>query len=539
MKQFQDQSLADGAEIGVYQIKGVLNANRFGATYHAWNHHLNMSVVLREYFPRDFAVRHDDGCTVGPKSENERQTYTIGLEAFLKQAEMLADSQHTSVVRVHNTLQFNDSAYMVMEYEEANPLSNLCDAESSFTEAEIKSMFLSLIGALSEIHARGFVHGDIHPGNILIRKNGDPFLINFAAESIAIACREGILPELLRVGYAPIEQYKQSSTPDMATDIYALGATMYRCITHTEPLPAVDRVSALERSEPDPMRPLMDSLEPSDGWLNMIDRMCSSDSNDRLRSVSEVEATLDFPSENSEQTSGVDEQDSTDYQKSSWFFGTRRIWVTGGIGIIAALVVGVWYFQPSQKIPTTLQAVPETQTTPAFVESGARSQIKHQLEEKSKAILPAEPESRDESHATVVAIKSDQAAVKSEPDLVETQKIPAHVVATTDQDALKIHMAAARKNLAALNLTTPANDNAYLNYQAVLALDPGNAEAREGVRIILDRYVWMIENALKEGRLKLARIYLYRAGTVSKDAPELQKLTKELSAARFQVPKKR
>jgi hypothetical protein len=89
------------------------------------------------------------------------------------------------------------------------------------------------------------------------------------------------------------------------------------------------------------------------------------------------------------------------------------------------------------------------------------------------------------------------------------------------------HLAEAEKNIAAAQLTTPLEHNAFQHYRIVLVLDPGNAEAKAGMNKIIDYYAILIERALKEDRLYRASIYLRRAEAVRPGAPAIKRLRKQ------------
>jgi hypothetical protein len=105
------------------------------------------------------------------------------------------------------------------------------------------------------------------------------------------------------------------------------------------------------------------------------------------------------------------------------------------------------------------------------------------------------------------------------------------IKAVAGKDTIEWHMEAAEEDLTALRLTTPVGDNAYEHYQVVLAVEPGHAEAHQGLQRIVDRYVWLIGNAIQDGRLNTARIYLARAEAVLPDAASLENIRTELTAA--------
>ncbi len=297
MESIQHQALPNGSRIGVYEIQGVQVISHFSIVYRGWNHHLNIMMAVEEYLPLSFAVRAADGQTVEPASENKRESYLYGLSEFIGQAENLMEIEHPNIVTVNNVLQHNGTAYLAMDYEDGLPLSRLCDShQHQFDEDELKVIIVPILGALQKVHEQGFFHGAVIPANILMRKDGEPILINFAAARLALATQSGTLPMILNKGYAPLEQHKVDGHYGPWTDLYTLGATMYHCVSGTMPVAAIDRESALEKNDPDPL-PLLqgqDMPKYSKALLTAIDSMLALQFDERPVSAAAVIEALDL-----------------------------------------------------------------------------------------------------------------------------------------------------------------------------------------------------------------------------------------------------
>ena len=93
------------------------------------------------------------------------------------------------------------------------------------------------------IHKADFLHRDIAPDNIIIRKDGSPVLIDFGSARGEIASHSKTVSALVKPGYSPYEQYATTSRQQGPwTDIYALGATLYHAITGKRPPDAPSRM---------------------------------------------------------------------------------------------------------------------------------------------------------------------------------------------------------------------------------------------------------------------------------------------------------
>ncbi|MEQ1651506.1 MAG: serine/threonine-protein kinase [Hyphomicrobium sp.] len=232
-------ALPGGTELaGDYRIDRVLGAGGFGVTYLADEMALSRKVSIKEYFPADFAARGDNGSAT-PRSENCSGDYTWGLERFIEEAQTLAKFNHGNIVRVYRTFRANNTAYMVLHFEEGQSLKSwLKGLNRAPRQKELDAIIAPLLDALQTIHKADFLHRDIAPDNIIIRKSGDPVLIDFGAarSDIAAHSKTKTVSALVKPGYSPYEQYAETSKQQGPwTDIYALAATLYHAVTGKRP----------------------------------------------------------------------------------------------------------------------------------------------------------------------------------------------------------------------------------------------------------------------------------------------------------------
>ena len=250
MNNNEKMALRKGTEIAVYEIKDVLGANSSEISYRAWNEHLNTTVILKEFFPSDYVERDAEDQSVREKSKKDTAIFEYGLNNFIQQNEKLLGVQHPGVQSAHNVLKFNNTAYLAIDDEQGTLLAEQLEKSKSFSEDELRIVLTSLLNALQKIHEAGVVHGDIYPGNILIKKNGQPVLINVATARQNFAEHVKMLSFELREGYASSEQYKKDGhTTGASVDFYGLGATLYRCVTSFDPEDAKNRMADLDEKK--------------------------------------------------------------------------------------------------------------------------------------------------------------------------------------------------------------------------------------------------------------------------------------------------
>lgn len=226
--------------LGEYRLESVLGTGGFGITYLARDTHLDKQVAIKEYLPGDLAVRALDGSVV-PVSTDHQHDYQWGLERFIQEARTLARFSHPHIVRVNRYFESNGTGYMVMDYEEGESLIQLLKRAPQPPEAELRHILLPLLDGLAAVHAAKFLHRDIKPGNIFIRSNGSPVLLDFGAARANIGGSQG-MTAVLTPGFAPLEQYAVDGKQGPWTDLYAMAGVLFRVVTGQNPPDAVTRL---------------------------------------------------------------------------------------------------------------------------------------------------------------------------------------------------------------------------------------------------------------------------------------------------------
>ncbi|MCH9806981.1 MAG: protein kinase [Alphaproteobacteria bacterium] len=280
--------------VGDYTVERVLGAGGFGITYLAREMALDRAVTIKEYFPSDFAARKD-GFEAVPRSQESAGDYRWGLERFVSEAQTLAKFNHPHIVGVHRYFRANNTAYMVLHYEEGQSLKSwLKNLGRVPRQADLDKVVAPLLDALENIHNADFLHRDIAPDNIIIRKNGQPVLIDFGSARGEIARHSKTISALVKPGYSPYEQYaEKNSRQGPWTDIYALGATLYFAVTKKRPPDSVLRVTK------DEYRPVSELAMGSyrKRFLRAIDTALAVDISSRPQSVAAWRGELLAPDE--------------------------------------------------------------------------------------------------------------------------------------------------------------------------------------------------------------------------------------------------
>jgi serine/threonine protein kinase len=233
--------LPAGWRLGGYEIVTVLGQGGFGITYLARDTRLNRDVAIKEYLPTALALR-EEGQTVVPRSTELGQQFDWGRDRFLEEARTLARFERVpAIVRVHEFLEANKTAYMVMALAEGETLEQHLRHAGPLGPVAVETLLEPLLLGLEEVHAAGFLHRDIKPANVILDAHGKPTLIDFGASRAAMAGRTAAMTAIFTPGYAAPEQFT-SEKQGPWTDIYGLSATLYNAITGKTPPSAFDRM---------------------------------------------------------------------------------------------------------------------------------------------------------------------------------------------------------------------------------------------------------------------------------------------------------
>lgn len=286
-------ALPDGhVLVGDYRITRVLGAGGFGITYLAEEAALARLVTIKEYFPADYAARQGE-IEASPRSRDCEGDYKWGLDRFIEEAQTLAKFTHPNIVQVFRYFRANSTGYMVLKFEEGGSFKAWLKAlKRAPRQAELDAILTPLLDALEFVHKGQFLHRDIAPDNIIIRKDGAPVLIDFGSARGDIAAHSKTVSALVKPGYSPYEQYSTDARQQGPwTDIYALGGTLYHAISGKRPPDAPTRMVSDEYV---PAREAaLSSYRP--GFLDAIDKALRLDITARPQSIAEWRGMLLAP----------------------------------------------------------------------------------------------------------------------------------------------------------------------------------------------------------------------------------------------------
>ena len=341
-----------------YLVGRVLGEGGFGITYVGRDLTLDTKIAIKEYFPSDKATRDNTrSTTVSVNKEDLEGDYLSGKEKFITEAKTIAKMQkQNAVVTVHEYFEANASAYIVMEYVEGNDLKQIINERGSHLETkETLELLKPVFGALESMHDAGIIHRDISPDNIMVDRDGTAKLIDFGLAKDTGKSNKTVSANIaLKHSFSPIEQY-QGKNMGPWTDVYAMGATIYYCITGKLPPNAMDRLVKDEIKLPNALGAKLDPKQQA-----ALMKALAVKQEDRFKSMSEFEAAL--------------------------YYGAIRTGpkpgVVAGICVAAAAALAIGIFAMKKPDPDNIETI-DTTPVSVTVEETAAPEI---IEQKSELI---------------------------------------------------------------------------------------------------------------------------------------------------------
>ena len=216
---------------GKYQITAALGGNPVGITYAGTAVQTAQKVIIREFMPQDCCERAADGSIINAADvfEQEKQKYIAG-------AKILLANPGQAVTQVYELLEENGTVYTIMEYVEGISLdAYLTQNKNRFPVGRIQVLIQPLLADFARLQEMGFIHGNISPDNLIFSNAGSLKLTGFGYVQGKVSLKSD--------AYAAAEMFQTQQPVSMSADVYALCASIYRCITGAAPQEAYRRMS--------------------------------------------------------------------------------------------------------------------------------------------------------------------------------------------------------------------------------------------------------------------------------------------------------
>lgn len=250
------EALPEGHEFAGFRIDRVLRTTGFAIAYRAAEPGGRL-LTLREYFPAPWARRGADGLAIVPKPGAEA-AFAQGLARFRAEGDALRGFHHPGLVQALDHIEANGTAYLVSEYVAGETLASRLVRTGTLPEAAMPDLLAPLLAGLEALHVAGMIHGDVQPDTIILRE-GDQLsmLLDLAATRHALARAAHDDEDSAAWGYAAPDEYPEEAggAEGPWTDVYGVGATLYRCVTGMRPIDARERLREIGAGAPDPLVP--------------------------------------------------------------------------------------------------------------------------------------------------------------------------------------------------------------------------------------------------------------------------------------------
>ena len=210
--------LVIGGQLGSYLIDSVIGRGGMSVVYRAKHLRLGMWVAIKVLAPQ---LGADDAFR----------------ERFLREAQMAATVDHPNVIPIHDMGVHESSLYIVMRYVSGGDLKTLLAESGPLSPDRALALLKPVASALDAAHANGLVHRDVKPANVLIQRSQTGVVEHVYLTDFGIAKSSTATPGLTGTGMfigtieymAPEQLESREVSPQ--TDVYALGATFYQCLT--------------------------------------------------------------------------------------------------------------------------------------------------------------------------------------------------------------------------------------------------------------------------------------------------------------------
>lgn len=230
-------------ENGKYRIEKVIGQGGFGMTYLGEQVNLGRKVAIKEFFMKEYCNRDEGDSKIYTLSQGSSELVERFRVKFVKEARSLARLRHPNIVSIIDIFEENDTAYYVMEFHAGGSLADKVK-NAPLPEADAVKYIRQIASALDYVHSKQMMHLDVKPANILLDGEDNAILIDFglAKQYDNDGRQTSTTPIGISHGYAPMEQYKNGGVSEFSpvSDIYSLGATLYKLVTGLTPPEAND-----------------------------------------------------------------------------------------------------------------------------------------------------------------------------------------------------------------------------------------------------------------------------------------------------------
>ncbi|MGY8814626.1 MAG: protein kinase domain-containing protein [Gammaproteobacteria bacterium] len=542
-------ALPNGHQVHWYVIQKVLGQGGLGITYLAEDANLGRQVAIKEYLPTDMAYREKNS-SIHPVSGETGELFNWGLDRFISEAQTLARFKHPNIVQVFSVFKENNTAYMAMEFEQGSGLDQNLKQKNTLPEQTLMNILLPLLDGLEQVHEIEFIHRDIKPANIYLREDGTPVLLDFGSARQSLSAQTSTLTAMVSPGFAPFEQYtSKGERQGPWTDIYGLGATLYRSIIGRAPANAMDRSDAILHTSKD-IFVAATEINPggySLSLLNAVDYALAFRPEDRPQSISiwrdillqdhsitaATVAAIDMKNPVSIPTITIGNtritntiastEKQTDNNPNESMYMWRWLGVTG-IVVLFIVIMGIWANGSRQSLDVSGQSQLPSASSVEDKNSIDIASTDQQYDETISSNIVSTPEPSIAEIDTATTQNSTPEQTTNLDDIPTSQISTLEPVAITDKPEAITDSTSTSTDRRPLRATD--TDVAPLEQlRRRLQQNPQDTDARQKLRSIYTQYERRVREAVRDKKFDQAESTLKEMLTI---APENEKLQESL-----------
>ncbi len=282
-----------------YQIKDTIGFGGFATTYRALDTVTNEIVAVKE-------------CkNVQPKDR----------EKISREAQIMRDlSVCCGIVKIRDYIEMDEASYIVMDYVDGITLKAHIERHGNLSMEQALDLLRPVMESLILVHQKGLLHRDISPDNLMLQPDGTLKLLDFGAARNVSDENDKTMTMVLKPGYAPEEQYRSMSAQGTWTDVYALCATVYFCITGYAPVDSLQRMYEDVIKKPSEMGAQISSVEETVLMHGMALR-----SENRISTINELLEAFEHSKTQAYQDTQSADSQLTDTQSQPVYSQTQQI----------------------------------------------------------------------------------------------------------------------------------------------------------------------------------------------------------------------
>jgi len=322
-------------KIGKYKIIGELGKGAMGIVYRGVDPDINREVAVK-------LIRFD---MVSEDSEKED-----AARRFIREAQSAGNLAHPNIITIYEVGREDNQTFIVMQCVDGESLKEAISSGRKFSALEVVDLMMCLCDALEFAHQNKIIHRDIKPGNILLDKQGRPYLVDFGVARMEMSTMTQSGTIVGTPSYMAPEQI-QGIRVDARADIFSLGVIIYEMLTGKRPFEG-DHITTIVykimNEEPTNIREMKRDLP--EGFEQIIKKTLEKDANKRYQSCKALATDLKNIGAWSDRTisSGLQRSEVLGLQKKG---KQKRVLVYAGSLVILLLAgaVGAYYLVPDLK----------------------------------------------------------------------------------------------------------------------------------------------------------------------------------------------